>query len=181
MDPAVQTQLTNIERASGRGLPQWQELLAPRVAAGARHGALVSWLKTEHGLTHGNANLLATLARQAADPQTPEALLARQYAGSREALLPIHDAVVAAVRGLGDDVVVVIQKTGVALRRRKQLGVLAPATRTRVDLGLNLVDQARTGRLEVVGGMCSHRVSLTSVEDVDDEVLGWLQAAYERA
>jgi len=29
--------------------------------------------------------------------------------------------------------------------------------------------------------MVSHRVRLTDVAQVDDELIGWLQAAYERA
>jgi hypothetical protein len=29
--------------------------------------------------------------------------------------------------------------------------------------------------------MCSHVVSLASVDEVDDQVLAWLRAAYDRA
>lgn len=32
-----------------------------------------------------------------------------------------------------------------------------------------------------MSGMCTHRVDLTSVNDVDDEVQGWLRAAYDLA
>ncbi len=35
------------------------------------------------------------------------------------------------------------------------------------------------GRLESWGAMCSHRVRVTSVEQVDAELLGWLKQAYD--
>lgn len=41
-----------------------------------------------------------------------------------------------------------------------------------------------TDRLEdgkVLSGMCSHRVRLSSVDDVDEQVIEWLRAAYQRA
>ena len=37
------------------------------------------------------------------------------------------------------------------------------------------------GRLEPTTGMCTHRVRLTSPDELDDEVIGWLREAYERA
>ena len=58
------------------------------------------------------------------------------------------------------------------------------ATRERVDLGLNLKGVEPTERLEagvIFGGMCTYRVRLASPEDVDDEVISWLNKAYEQA
>ncbi|WP_166788211.1 hypothetical protein [Cryobacterium glaciale] len=50
----------------------------------------------------------------------------------------------------------------------------------RLQLGINLADAAPTDRLLLAGGMCTHKVSVTtSLADVDDELLGWLRAAYE--
>ena len=47
--------------------------------------------------------------------------------------------------------------------------------------GLNLKDVAPTGRLEAGSGMCTHRVRLSDPTEFDDEVIGWLHEAYERA
>lgn len=46
-------------------------------------------------------------------------------------------------------------------------------------MGINLADAAPTDRLLMAGGMCTHKVSVTSLAEVDDELLGWLRAAYE--
>ncbi len=68
-----------------------------------------------------------------------------------------------------------------SLRRRKQFGVVQAPSAKRVDLGLNLSELEPTGRLQTATGMCTHRVILTSASEVDNEVIAWLGAAYERA
>jgi hypothetical protein len=50
-----------------------------------------------------------------------------------------------------------------------------------VQVGLNLRGVEPTGRLLAAGGMCTHRVDVTAADEVDDELLGWLRAAYELA
>ena len=49
--------VANMKEKTGKTLPQWT-----KIAKGAKvekHGQLVKWLKEEHGLTHGYANLIA--------------------------------------------------------------------------------------------------------------------------
>jgi hypothetical protein len=71
----------------------------------------------------------------------------------------------------------------VAFRRSKNFAVVTPATKSRVDLGLNLKGENGTMRLaeEKTGSMCTHKIKLQAAEEVDDEVKAWLKAAYERA
>ena len=52
---ATRTQIANIERRTGRSM---DELVAMVAASGLqKHGEIVAWLKAEHGLGHGDANL----------------------------------------------------------------------------------------------------------------------------
>ena len=70
------------------------------------------------------------------------------------------------------------------MRRSKQFALVQPSTKTRVDLGIKLKGLEPIGRLEASGSfnaMVSHRVRLTSVDDVDDDVKSWLKQAYEQA
>ncbi|MFF7330394.1 DUF4287 domain-containing protein [Streptomyces sp. NPDC090306] len=46
----------SIEKKYGRPVPEWVELI--RSSPLTRHGQLVTWLKTEHGLGHGHATAL---------------------------------------------------------------------------------------------------------------------------
>jgi hypothetical protein len=52
-----------------------------------------------------------------------------------------------------------------------------------LDLGLNLMNVEPTSRLEPAGAFgdlrITHRVTLRSPSAVDDDVVGWLQQAYE--
>jgi len=175
--------VANLKEKTGRTLPEW---LA--VAAGSglgKHGAIVKMLKTDHGVTHGYANLIAHHALRAGAPApAAEDLTAAQYAGRKAGLRPVLDAILAAAGEFGPGLEVAPKKTCVSLRRRKQFALVQPSTATRVDLGLNLKGEKAGGRLEASGGfsaMCTHRVRLEGPKDVDAEVKGWLRKAWEGA
>ena len=61
--------------------------------------------------------------------------------------------------------------------------MVGPATNTRVEIGLNMKGVRDTARLEALppGGMCQYRVRLASTEQVDRELLGWIQHAYNES
>ena len=46
----------SIEKKYGKPVSYWKELI--HASPLTRHGELVAWLKTEHGLGHGHANAL---------------------------------------------------------------------------------------------------------------------------
>lgn len=120
-----------------------------------------------------------------AEHETVGDALEAQYAGAKAALRPIYERVLAVVSGFGDDVTLGVRKTYVAFARGKQFAVVQPTTRTRVDVGLKLPDAPFGGRLEPAAntgsGSMTHRVSLATADEVDDELIGWLRAAYEGA
>lgn len=176
------TMIANLPAKTRRSLQEWTALL--RGTGLEKHGELVGWLKKEHGVGHGFANLIVHEHRKGntATDAEPD-LVAAQYQG-KEALRPVYERIVEVVRGFGPDVELAPKKTYVSLRRSKQFGLVQPSTRTRVDLGLNLKDHPAGGRLEASGSfnaMVSHRVRLESVSDVDADVERWLRAAYEQS
>ena len=59
-----------------------------------------------------------------------------------------------------------------------------PATKTRIDLGLKLTGKNLTQRLEnsgPFGTMCTHRVEKSRLDQIDKELKGWLNEAYEKS
>ena len=180
LDDATRTQVANIERKTGRSM---DELVAMVAASGLqKHGEIVAWLKAEHGFGHGDANLVAlTWKRGPLTGGDPDDAVEAIYVGPKAALRPFHDRVIAVVRGFGDDVELAPKQSYVAVRRKKQFGTVGPASGGRLEVGLNLKGEPAAGRLEATTGMCTHRVRLASPDELDNEVIGWLREAYDRA
>lgn len=173
--------IANMPEKTGRPLEDWLAIVAESGAE--KHGEIVKLLKSEHGMGHGFANLVAHKAKEAAGGGGTD-LVAAQYAGAKAGLLPIYEAIAAFVTTLGPDAELAPKKSYVSLRRSKQFGLVQPSTKTRVDLGLNLKGVEPVGRLEPSGSfnaMVSHRMRLELVDDVDDEARDWLRAAFDRA
>lgn len=177
-DP-METMKANLLKNTGKSLDQWADLV--RKSGLAKHGEQMTLLKDTHGLGHGYANLVCAAAKGALDVPEDD-LLAGQFAG-KEALRPVYDALEAFAKGLGRDVEISPKKTSVAFRRSKNFAVTTPASKTRLDLGLNLKGHPGTDRLlpEKPGSMCTHKVKLESAKDVDAEVKAWLKEAYGKA
>ena len=122
-------------------------------------------------------------AAKAAGHQDPtlEEYVDRQYAGPKAALRPIFDAVATAALGMGDDVSAEGRSTYIPFVRRRQFAAIAAATRTRWTSGLNRGrPDERTAGCRWCAGQSTHRIALTSPNDVDEDVVGMLHAAYEQ-
>jgi len=180
---ATQTQIRNIEAQTGQTL---DALIAAGLATGlTKHKELQTFFSETYGLTYGNANVVAIFARDRLKGAAGEEanFVDAQYEGQKAALRPLYDTLIAAVRGFGDDVEAAPKRTYVSLRRKKQFALVQPGP-GRVDVGINLKGVAPDGRLEKSGSfnaMCTHRVRVSSLDDVNDELLGWLRQAYEQA
>ncbi len=175
------TMLRNLPDKTGKSLTEWHKILNKTPLE--KHGQLVGFLKKEHGVTHGFANLIAIKFLEP-DSVPDKELVASQYAGGKVQLRPIYDALAKAVTRFGEDVEISPKKAYVSLRRKKQFGLIQPSTKTRVDVGLNLAGAKATKRLEKSGSfnaMVSHRVRLSVAEDVDEQLISWLQRAYQNA
>jgi hypothetical protein len=185
IDKAVQTQLNNIQAKTGKTL---DELYAWLQATGLeKHGQLRDAAKQDLGLGHGDANTLVTLFRRSKDASvapaaTADAAVDGFYSGPKAALRPVHDRVMSAIDALGA-FEIAPKKTYLSLRRKKQFAMVGPATKTQVEIGLNAKDLEGGDRLKVQkpGGMCQYKVRLSSPDEVDDELVGWIKAAYDAA
>ena len=185
LDKALATQLANIEKRTGK---TQSELAAIVKGSGlTRHGELVSMLKTELGMGHGDANTLVHTVLKSAGPGAAQglssgAVLNALYTGPKAALRPVHDQLLIALRQLGD-FEEVPKKTYVSYRRKNQFAMIGPATNTKVEVGLNMKGVKATGRLQELpaGQMCNYKVRLGDQSEVDAELIGWIRTAYEAA
>ncbi len=182
VEEGLRSLLRNIETTSGRSIANWTDLI--RDSGRVRHGEIVSWLKAEHGMSHGSANRLAPVAIDARSPKAaaadPEDAL---YAGHKPDLLPIHHGLMALIRSLGTDVEVAPKKGYLSIRRRKQFAMIKPAAK-HVDLGLILPGRPVSDRLEsaaTFNALFTHRVRVGTLDAIDEELTHWIREAYVAA
>lgn len=179
MDKALQTMIDNMPEKTGKSLDEWKSILKNKTFT--KHSEAVNFLKTDHHVTHGFANTIVSLSKE--EHKAPSDLVKEQYQG-KEDLLRIYEKLVQFVSDFGDDVKVTPKKTEVSLDRNKKFAVIKPSTKTRIDLGLKLKGKPVTERLEnsgPFGTMCTHRVKLTEISQIDTELIEWLKEAYQEA
>lgn len=185
IEQAVQTQLTNIQKKTGKSLAELAEIV--KKSGLTKHGEIRDMLKLKLGLGHGDANALvhAVLksdgARTAAGKKNEE-LINEIYSGEKSALRPIHEAVMHEIKRLGE-FEIAPKKGYLSLRRKKQFAMLGPVGKGRVELGLNVKDLPPAERLlaQPKGSMCNYIVKLTDVTQVNSELTAWLRFAYQNA
>ena len=180
VEDALRSQIRNIEAKYGRPISGWIELVRDRHLT--KHGEILAMLKTEYGMSHGDANRVALVARDAVMGTGPSAAGDRGgdlYTGKLAIMRPVHDRLMVAVNALGKDVEVAPKRGYVSLRRAKQFGMIQPFA-GRVDIGLILRNEPVGGRLEKnPNEMFTHRVRVSRPDQVDKELLAWLKRAYE--
>lgn len=167
---------------TGKPLEHWVKIV--RKEKFEKHGEILKFLKSEHEFTHGFANFVAHKARESdAASQDGDELIENQYA-KKENLKPIYEKLRKEIAKLGKDVEFVPKKASVSCKRKYQFALIQPSTKTRIDLGLKLKGKDTGERLEgsgPFGAMCTHRVQMTDISQVDSELLGWLKEAYKMA
>lgn len=174
--------IENLQKNTGKSLDEWTEVV--KSGNFEKHSAILQFLKESHGLTHGYANLIAHKAKgsDADSAENKDDLISRQYQGKEHFKL-VYDRLLADILLLGDDIETAPKNSYVSLRRKKQFATLNPATKSRFEIGLNLKGQESRGKLvdEKPNAMCSHKINLSGLEDIDDEVLEWIKMAYDNA
>jgi hypothetical protein len=186
-DKALATQLDNIQKRTGKSLAELAAIVKGRGLS--KHGELVAMLKTTLGMGHGDANTLVhTVLRSdgqgaaAAQGLSGDQVLDGLYSGPKAALRPIHDKLLAAIRGFGE-FEEAPKKTYVSYRRKKQFAMIGPTTNTRVEVGLNMKGLQATDRLLELpaGQMCNYKVKLADATEVNAELVAWIKTAYDAA
>lgn len=179
MDKALRTMIDNMPEKTGKSLNEWKSLLKGK--SFSKHSEAVKFLKEEYNVTHGFANTIVTLSKE--EDITAVDLVKNQYQG-KEDLIPIYEKLLSVVKGFGEDVTISPKKASVSVIRKKQFALIQPSTKTRIDLGLKIKDKPTTDRLEnsgPFGTMCTHRVKLLQMSQIDNELKEWLKEAYLKA
>jgi hypothetical protein len=185
LDQAVQTQLNNIQKKTGKSLAQ---LAAIAKKSGlSKHGELRDMFKEKLGLGHGDANslvhaILQSDGTRAAKGKSADAVLDEIYSDAKAGFRPIHEKLMKEINTFGA-FEIVPKKGYVSLRRKKQFAMIGPKTNTRFEVGINAKGFRKNARLleQPSGSMCNYIVNVSEASGVDSELISWIKSAYEGA
>ena len=183
VDKAIETQLKNMQARAGKSL---DELFAVIRKSGlTRFGEIRDMLKRDLSMGHGDANTLVHAYIKTTEERAAETggdVLDQIYSGPKAELRPIHDKLMTAISNFGP-FEIAPKKTYISLRRKKQFATIGPATKTRVEVGLNMKGAVATQRLIALppGGMCQYKINVTDAKEVDGELVDWIWQAYDSA
>lgn len=184
IDQSLQNQLKNIQTRTNKTLDELYGIIAK--SGLKKHGQIRDMLKKELGMGHGDANTLTTFyIKSTEEPKgdsEPEDALESIYVEAKANLRPIHEKLMSEIKKFGP-FEISPKKTYVSLRLKKQFAMIGPATSSRIDVGINNKILEPTERLIAMpaSSMCPFKVCLTSVDEVDSELLDWLKSSYDAA
>ena len=182
MDKATETMLQTLKEKTGHSLDEWKTIITAQQIS--KSGEIVKFLKETHNLGHGYAATIAmkVLGTDAASSNDADELIVSQYKG-KEHLKEFYDKLISEINQFDGEFEIMPKKAYVALRRKKQFVILNPASKTRFEIGFNLKGIDAKGKLiaEKPDAICSHKISITDIAEIDQEVLAWVKMAFEKA
>jgi predicted transport protein len=182
MDKTVTTMIENLKEKTGHSLDDWKKIIAKEKLA--KHGEIVKFLKESHQVTHGYASEIAlkVLGSDADSAANADDFIETQYKG-KEHLKAYYDKLIEAINAFGGDYKIDPKKTYVSLKRKKQFVILNPASKTRFEIGFNLKGVEAKGKLEneKPNDICSHKINLSDISEIDKEVIDWIKKAFDNA
>jgi hypothetical protein len=187
----TQKWMAELKQKTGRSLEEWVAHIKKSGPKGEKERR--AWLKEKHGLGTNVAMGIAELAegkgKEFGDPDLylakAELDVEKMFSGGKAKLRPLYDALLKLGLKTGKEAKACPCTTIVPLYRKHVFAQIKPTTQTRIDMGFALGDLKPTGRLIDTGGFAkkdriTHRIPITSKDDIDDEVKHWLKVAYDR-
>src|SRR5687768_17625576 len=187
----TQKSIAEFKQTAGRTLDEWLKLIKKEAPATEKERR--EWLKETHGLGTNSAWWLAERSfgkgEEVGDPdeylRAAEKYVDDMFSGKKAGLRPLYDKLLQVGLKTGKEAKACPCQTIVPLYRNHVFAQIKPATQTRIDMGFALGDMKPKGRLIDTGGFAkkdriTHRIPITSLADIDDEVKHWLKVAYDR-
>lgn len=162
-----------------------EELEAIYLGSGlTKHSEVRSLFIDQLQLSYGYSNTLVHLLTKSdgtsmAEGKDMEELLEEIYDSKKIQLRVIHDALIEKISAFGD-FEIVPKKGYMSLKRKRQFAMIGPKSSTRIEIGINIKDRVGTERLieQPKGSMCKFIVKVSAMNDIDSELLDWLNEAY---
>lgn len=179
----MQAYLDNIKAKTGLTPDDFKRLAAEKGLS--KYPELMTWLKSEYGLGHGHANLIAQIVAKADEPKlTKDERIDKHFSGAKAAWRVPYDDLLTQLRQFGSDVSTAPTDTYFSILRGKKKFAVVAVTANRMDIGIKLKDAPFEGRFEDAANwnaMVTHRVRIENPAQIDAEIIDWLRQAYDKA
>jgi len=173
----------SMKERTGKTLDEWVAAVQSTGIDPLDQKAVRNWLK-EQGVLQNSQWTIADAAARAAGWERPsvEGYIDSQYQGEKAPLRAIFDALREIIEGLGGDVSVEGRRGYTPFVRKRQFAAIQASTKTRVDLGLRFKQAPDSDLLSTssLPGQSTHKLGLTSVGQITDEVRELIRLAYEQ-
>jgi hypothetical protein len=165
---------TGLDPADFKRIAAEKGLLEP----GVKTAQQLAWLKADYDLGPGHGMAIVSTFRE----QTPDAeRFEKQFAGAKAHWRAVYDSLLATLAKHGPVEIAPTDTYISLLRGSAKFGIVA-LTADRMDVGIKLRGVPADGRFEASGNwnaMVTHRVRVTDAAQLDDELIGWLNRAYD--
>lgn len=168
---------------TGHSIEEWMTIL-DEAGIEPKQNTLIKYIKSDHGLNHMQANLIAGIYRNDGEPVfNYEKMFAALFDGN-EQWRPVYENLKAEVDTMFDDVVFIPTKSYISVEGERVFGCVK-FTKKAIRYGLDLGDTPFEGRIQKAKGLgampnISHMIELGSAEAIDNEVLQYTQQAFDR-
>ena len=154
------------------------------LAADVKAQQIVDWLAQDYELGRGHAMAIVNTFKQAAASGAPKIdRVAQQFTGVKSHWRPVYDQLLETLRAHGP-----VETAGtdsyVSLLKGTTKFAIVAVTADRMDVGIKAKGAEPNERFEQSGAwnaMVTHRVRLSSGDEIDGELLDWLRRAYDAA
>ncbi len=180
---SFQAYLDTIKQKTGLDADDIRRIAAEKGLA--KHADISAWAKGELGLGHGHAQAISALLLKSEAMAAPlDEKLAKHFTGKKAHWRAAYDALEVRVKAFGPEFAVSPVASYINLVRNGRKFAIVATGVDRMDIGIKLKGHDAGVRLEAAGSwneMVTHRIRITDPSQIDDELLGWLRAAYDAA
>jgi hypothetical protein len=168
---------------TGKDITEWMKVIGS--SGETKPNAILNWLKQTHNLNHMQANFLSGIYLNDGKPVFDHKVLFVKLFTGKEALLEVYKPLEAAIHKRLPDALFIPTKAYVSIEA-KRCFACATLTKNLIRVGLDLQDLPfgdTVQKAKSLGVMpnLTHMVEISTPSDVNSELIGYVQQAYNNA
>jgi hypothetical protein len=175
--------IASVRQKTGKDLTEWMSVISS--SGESKPNAILNWLKQTHNLNHMQANFLSGIYLNDGKPVFDHQVLFAKLFEGKQLLLSVYRPLERAVQNQIPDALFIPTKTYISIEA-KRCFACATLTKNTIRVGLDLGDLPFDDYLQKarsLGAMpnLTHMVEITTPTDVNDNLITYVQQAYNNA